>query len=38
MDSFKKFSKNKLPDRSKFFSSLKDVCISEKDYLKAVDV
>ena len=28
MDSFKKFSKNKLPDRCKFFSSLKDKCIS----------
>ena len=37
MDSFKKFSENKLPDRSNFFSSLKDVCISEKDYLKAED-
>ena len=36
--SFKKFSENKLPDRSKFFSSLKDVCISEKQHLKAVDV
>ena len=35
MDSFKKFSENKLPNRCKFFSSLKDVCISEKDYLKA---
>ena len=31
MDSFKKFSENKLPDRSKFFSSLKDECISESD-------
>ena len=38
MDSFKKFSKKKLPDRSNFFSSLKDVCISEKGNLKAVDV
>ena len=38
MDSFKKFSENKLSDGSKFFSSLKDECISEKDYLKAVDV
>ena len=38
MDSFKTFSENKLPDRSKFFSSLKHECISEKDYLKAVDV
>ena len=34
MDSFKKFFDDKLPDRSKFFS-LKDVCISEKDYSKA---
>ena len=38
MDSFKKFSEDKLPDRSESFSSLKDECISEKDYLKAVDV
>ena len=38
MDSFRKFSENKLPDKCKFFSSLKDVCISEKDYLKAVDI
>ena len=29
MDSFKKFSEDKLPDRCKFFSSLKDKCISE---------
>ena len=32
MDSFKKFSENKLPDKCKFFSSLKDKCISEKYY------
>ena len=38
ISSFKKFSENKVPDRSKFFSSLKDVCISKKDYLEAVDV
>ena len=38
MDNFKTFSENKLPDRSKFFSSLEDEYISEKDYLKAVDV
>ena len=31
MDSFKKFSVNKLSDRCKFLSSLKDKCISEKD-------
>ena len=38
MDSFKKFSEDKLPDRCKFFSSLKDKCISEKDYLKANNI
>ena len=38
MDSFKTFSENKLPDRCKFFSSLKDVCISEKYYLKADNI
>ena len=38
MDSFKKFSKGRLPDRYKFFSSLKDECISEKDYLTSIDV
>ena len=38
MDSFKKFPGNKLPDRCKFFSSLKDKCISEKDYLKANNI
>ena len=31
MGSFEKFSENKLPDRSRFYSSLKDECISEKD-------
>ena len=38
MGSFKKFSENKLPDRCKFFSSLKDECIIEKDYLKADNI
>ena len=38
MNSFKKFSKNKLPNRCKFFSSLKDVFITEKDYLKADNI
>ena len=37
-ESFKKFSENKLPDKSRFFSSLKDKCVSEKDYLKTVDI
>ena len=31
MGSFKTFSENKLPDKCKFFSSLKDESISEKD-------
>ena len=38
MDSFKRFSENKLPEKCKFFSSLKDECLSEKDYLKAADI
>ena len=38
MDSFKTFSKNTLHNRCKFFSSLKDECISEKDYLKADNI
>ena len=38
MDSFQKFSENKLPGKSKFFSSLKDKCITKKDYLKANNI
>ena len=38
MDSFKKLSVDKLPDKSKFFSYLKDGCISEKDYQRANNV
>ena len=38
MDSFEKFSENKLLDKSKFFSSLKDECISEKDYERAKNI
>ena len=38
MDSFKKFSEDKLPNKSKFFSSFKDECISEKDYQRANNV
>ena len=33
MDSFKRFSGKKLPDQSNFFSFLKDICISEKDFI-----
>ena len=38
MDSFKKLSEDKLPGRGKCYSPLEDECISEKDYLRAVDV
>ena len=38
MYSFKKFFEDKLPDRYKFFSSLKDECLSEKDYLKVNNI
>ena len=38
MDSFKNFSEGKLPGRSKFYSSLKNEWIIEKDYLHAIDV
>ena len=38
MDSFKTFSDEKLPDRCKFHNSLKGKCISEKDYLHAINV
>ena len=38
INGFKKFSEDKLPDKCKFFSSLKNECISEKDYLYAIDV
>ena len=38
MNSFKKFIENKLPDKSKFFSSLKDCGINEKEYQRAINV
>ena len=38
MNSFKKFSEDKLPDKSKFFSSLKDSGINEKEYERALNV
>ena len=38
MDSFKKFSEDKLPDKCEFFSFLKHKYVSEKDYLKAINV
>ena len=38
MNSFKKFSEDKLPGNYEFFSSLKEKCISEKDYLHVINV
>ena len=38
MNSLKKFSEDKLPDKCKFFSFLTDKCISENDYLKANNI
>ena len=38
MDSFKKLFDKKLPGRFELLSSLKDECISEKDYLYAINV
>ena len=38
MDSFKKFSEDRLPNRYEFYSSLKDECISKKYYLHAINV
>ena len=38
MDSFKKFCDENLSERCACFSSAKHECISEKDYLHAIDV
>ena len=38
MDSVKKFSEDKLPDKCEIFSSLKDRCVNEKDYTRAINV
>ena len=38
MNSFKKFNETKLPSKNKFFSSLKNEGISEKDYEKAKNI
>ena len=38
MNSFTKFSEDKLPDKSKFFSSLKDCGIKKKQYDRAVNI
>ena len=38
MNSFKRLFDDKLPDRHEFYFSLKGECISEKDYLHAINV
>ena len=38
MDSFKRFGENKLPDKSKWFSSLKDKSINKEEYDRAVKI
>ena len=38
MDSFKRFSEKKLPDKCKILCSLEDECISEKDYQRANNI
>ena len=35
--SFKRFFDDRLPERGKFYKSLKDECVSEKDYLHAAN-
>ena len=37
MNGFKRFNEDKLPDKGKFFSSLKNCEINEKEYEKAVN-
>ena len=38
MNSFKRFSEDELPDKGKFFSSLEDNGVNEKEYEKAINV
>ena len=38
MDSFERFSEDKLPDRCTFFSSWKNKYIGEKIYLHAINI
>ena len=38
MINFERFSRDRLPDKCKFHSSLKGECVSDKDYLHAVNV
>ena len=38
MNSFKKFDECELPSKDKFYSSLKDKGINDKDYERAIEV
>ena len=38
MNSFKRFKKDKLPDKDCFFNSLKDCCITDEEYFRACNV
>ena len=38
VDSFKRFSEDKLPNRCNFFSSLKGKCFSRTDYDRAINI
>ena len=38
MDSLKRFNESKFTDKNKFFSSLKDCRINEKEYQRAINV
>ena len=38
MDSLNRFDEDKLPDKSKFFSSLKDKCINKEEYDRAIKI
>ena len=38
MNSFKRFNEDQLPDKNRFFSSLKDCSINEKEYERADNV
>ena len=38
MNSFKRFKENCLPEKDSFFNSLKNCCISNEEYCRAIDV
>ena len=38
MNSFKRFIENCLPEKNCYFNSLKDCCISDEEYSRAIHV